>query len=103
MTDPVAWRVHVETLPNFHVTELQMDVMVDALEADPRVGAGAVSRDIERESVGTTVSVEGARQGFAIDQAVSAFYTALSAAGYDTDRPGWTLLLEAAPLFGEDD
>jgi hypothetical protein len=101
--DPVAWRITVETFPGFTDSERVLVAMHDALSADTRLSAAAASLDLEAGAVSATVSIEDARQGYSIETGIRAFYDALRAAGYDVDRPGWRLLVEAEPLVGRDD
>jgi hypothetical protein len=103
MPDAVAWRVTVETFPGFTDSERVLVAVHDTLSADTRLSAAAAGLDLEAGSVSATVSIEDPRQGYSIETGIRAFYDALRAAGYDVDRPGWRLLVEANPLFGTDD
>jgi hypothetical protein len=100
---PVAWRVTVETFPGFTNSEAVLAAVSDALDANATIGSAACGLDHETGSISATISIEDPRQMASVETATRAFYDALRAAGYDVDRPGWRLLIEAEPLFTETD
>lgn len=60
------------------------------------IGADA-DLDHERGVLSAKFEVDARTIGRATELAIAAFYGGLSAAQYDVDRPGWQLLVEAAP------
>src|SRR6266404_4944333 len=101
--EPVAWRIHVESLEGLTTSKNVMSRFEAALQKDDRVNGPAVSLNLETGALAATVAVETPRQGFAYEQARDAFYDALRVAGFDVDQPGWTLKLESEPLFAAED
>jgi hypothetical protein len=102
-SEPIAWRVTVETFPGFTDSDAVLTAVAEALEADDRIGSAACGLNNEAGAISATTSIEDPRQMASIEIATRAFYDALGSAGYEVDRPGWRLLIEAQPLFAEDD
>jgi hypothetical protein len=101
--EPVAWRVHVDSPPDFTRSERVLAKVNDALAPDARVSGPVASLNQTTGVLSVTVAIEDPRQAFAYEQASAATYDALRVAGFDVDRPGWQPLLESAPLFEVDD
>jgi hypothetical protein len=59
---------------------------------------GAVADlDRERGALSATFQIEARTIGRATELGIASFYEGLAAAGYDVDKPGWQLLVQAEP------
>jgi hypothetical protein len=75
------WRVHVETVDRLDLSEDELGALLDALEDDPDLEAGAVYRDARRGSVATVLFISADSEAAAQQAAGQAFYSALASAG----------------------
>ena len=87
--------IHVETLPDF-TRDTDVFERFDAAMSKDRVADRAVSvLDGASGSLSATFHVDARSLAHAIELGVKAFYRGLNAAGFDIDRPGWRLLIDA--------
>lgn len=91
------WTLNIDTLPHFTSSSDVLEQVSDALQADPRALGAACSLNSDTGVLGATFSVEAATAGVAVDAAIAAFYGALASAGFDVERPGWTLNVTHEP------
>lgn len=94
MADPKGWIIEVSTEPGFADLATAARILKPftlALDENPKLEGSAPSADPSSGILRATMTVEDHREGAARDAAVEAFYGALAAAGYDTQKPGWRL------------
>jgi hypothetical protein len=93
------WTLTVETLPGFTRSSDVLDRVATAFDDQQRAIAPALSVDSSTGVLSALFNVRAHAAGAAVDVALEIFYDALKAAGFDTERPGWTLQIthELAP------
>lgn len=97
---PVSWSVVVNlSLGLNEVTKQQAVALGESLATDSRVTEPIISSSGER--VGMVAVIEDPRPGFAIEQAISACFDSLDAAGFRVDPPRWRVEIEAEPVFAD--
>jgi hypothetical protein len=100
-SSPDSWLVTVESFDGFTHSTNVLESVAAALDADATALGPAVSLDTDRGVLSATFGVRSTTQGRAAELAIASFYAALSAAGFDTERPGWSLKLEIEPYVDE--
>jgi hypothetical protein len=95
------WSVTVETFEGFTSSTDVLERVGAGLDANPIALAAAASLDRETGALSATMTVDATSQSVATELAIDAFYEALARAGFDVERPGWSLKLEIEPCADE--
>jgi hypothetical protein len=91
------WVVTVETFEQFTSSVDVLECVAAGLEANPSAHGPAASLDRLTGVLSATMAVDASSQSAAAEQAITVFYDALGRAGFNVDRPGWSLKLEIEP------
>jgi len=102
MTD-AGWTLSIETFDELTRSPDVLERFANALDANAKTLGPAASLNTGRGVLSATFSVNADTQGRAAELGIEAFYSALAAAGFDVDRPGWKLRLEIEPLMEEEE
>jgi predicted DNA-binding transcriptional regulator AlpA len=87
--------IHVETLPDFTRDADAVERFEEAMASDRVADGTACMLDVASGSLSATFHVHARSLAHAIELGVKAFDRGLSAAGFDVNRPGWRLLIDA--------
>lgn len=87
--------IHIETLPDLTRDAEVLRRFSDAMLGDRVASAAECGFDAASGSLSATFHVDARGLAHGIELGVKAFYRGLGAAGFDVDRPGWRLLIDA--------
>lgn len=101
---PAGWLIRVESQPGFTDSPAVLIAFSKALTADETLHSAAPTLDPSTGTLRADITIEEPRQGRAEELTIAAFYRALQAAGFNTEQPGWQLIVQVlAPLPAADE